>query len=95
MNLLHSKNSQKKNKLKSKPWINKNILAHMKKRDKLLRRYCKAKENDSLYVQIIYEEYKVTRNPITKMKRESKIIGNILKQMKIKLYPPGKGLGQL
>ena len=44
----------------------------MKKRDKFLRRYCKAKENDS-YVQAIYEEYTFTRNSITKMKRESKI----------------------
>ena len=45
----------------------------MKKRDKLLNRYCKAKEKDSLHVQAIYEEYKVTRNSTTKMKRENKI----------------------
>ena len=44
----------------------------MKKRDKLLNKYCKAKEKDS-YIQVIYEEFKVTRNFITKMKRESKI----------------------
>ena len=43
----------------------------MKNRDKFLRIYCKAKENDSLYVQAIYEEYKCTRNSITKMKRDS------------------------
>ena len=60
-------------KLRSKPWINKNILAHMKKRDKLLHRYCKAKEKDSAHVQAIYDEYKVTRNSKRKMKRESKI----------------------
>ena len=66
------KNSQKYYKLRSKPWINKNILAHMKKRDKLLHRYCKAKEKDS-YVKAIYDGDKVTRNSIKKMKRESKI----------------------
>ena len=45
----------------------------MKKRDKLLHRYCEAEEKDSAHVQVIYEEYKVTRNSITKMKRESNI----------------------
>ena len=45
----------------------------MKKCDKLLHIYCKAKEKDSAYVQAIYDEYKVTRKSITKMKRESKI----------------------
>ena len=44
----------------------------MKKRDKLLHRYCKAKKKTQ-NVQAIYDEYKVTRNSITKMKRESKI----------------------
>ena len=53
--------------------INKNILAHMKKRHKLLHKYCKAKEKDSLHIQAICEEDKVTRNSITKMKRENKI----------------------
>ena len=45
----------------------------MRKRGKLLNKYCKAKENDSIYIQAIYEEYKVSRNSIRKMKRESKI----------------------
>ena len=45
----------------------------MKKRDKLLHKYCKAKEKDSAYIQAIDEEDKVTRNSITKMKRESQI----------------------
>ena len=62
-----------KKEYKLKPWINKNILAHMKKRDKLLNRYCKAKEKDSLHIQAIDEGDKVTRNSITEMKRESKI----------------------
>ena len=45
----------------------------MKKHDELLNRYYKAKEKDSLHIQAIYEEDKVTRNSITKIKRESKI----------------------
>ena len=65
--------SKKEYKLRFKPWISKNILARMKKRDKLLNKYCKAKEKDSIHIQAIYEEYKVTGNSITKMKRESKI----------------------
>ena len=48
MNLLHTKKlSKKEYKLRFKPWINKYILAHMKKRDKLLNKYRKAKEKDS------------------------------------------------
>ena len=43
----------------------------------ILPRYCKAKENDS-YVQAIYEEYKGTRNSITKIKRQSIILFNIM-----------------
>ena len=69
----YKKLSKKEHKLKFKPWINKYILARMKKRDKLLNKCCKAKEKDSLHIQAIYEEYKVTRNSITEMKRESKI----------------------
>ena len=38
-----------------------------------MHRYCKAKEKDSLHIQVIYEGDKVTRNSITKMKRESNI----------------------
>ena len=68
----YKKLSKKEYKLKFKPWINKNILPH-EKRDNLINRYCKAKEIDSLHIQAIYEEYRVTRNSITKMKRESKI----------------------
>ena len=69
----YKKLSKKEYKLRFKPWINKYILACMKKRHKLLNKYCKAKEKDSLHIQAIYEEYKVTRNSIMKMKRESKI----------------------
>ena len=40
----YKKLSKKEYKLKSKPWINRNILTEMKKRDKLLHKYCKAKD---------------------------------------------------
>ena len=45
----------------------------MKKSDKLLHKYCKAKDKDSFYAQAIYEDFKFTRNSLTKMKRDSKI----------------------
>ena len=61
---------KKEYKLRPKPWINKNILAQMKKRDDLLHRYCEEKERDSLYVQANYYEYKSTENSVTKMKRK-------------------------
>ena len=98
MNWLLTKNSQKEEyKVRFKPWINKNILAHMKKRDKLLNRYCKAKEKDSLHIQAIYEEYKVTRNSITKMKRESKIdySKKYFEVNKNKAFSISKGIGSI
>ena len=63
----YTKLSKKEYKLKSKPWINRNILTEMKKRDKLLHKYCKAKD------KAIYEDFKFTRNSLTKMKQDSKI----------------------
>ena len=69
----YKKLSKKEYKLKSKPWINRNILTEMKKRDKLLHKYCKAKDKDSFYAQAIYEDFKSFRNSLTKMKRDSKI----------------------
>ena len=69
----YKKLSKKEYKLKSKPWINRNILTEMKKRDKLLHKYCKAKDKDSFYTQTIYEDFKSIRNSLTKMKRDSKI----------------------
>ena len=69
----YKKLSKKEYKLKSKPWINRNILTEMKKRDKLLHKYCKAKDKDSFYAQPIYEDFKSIRNSLTKMKRDSKI----------------------
>ena len=69
----HKKLAKKEYKLKSKPWINRNILTEMKKRDKLLHKYCKAKDKDSFCAQAIYEDFKFARNSLTKMKRDSKI----------------------
>ena len=45
----------------------------MKKRDKLLHKYCKAKDKDYFYAQAIYEDFKSIRNSLTKTKRDSKI----------------------
>ena len=60
-------------KLKSKPWINSEILSKMKTRDKLLRKYRRTADKDSIVSQTIYEEYKIVRNELTKMKRDNKI----------------------
>ena len=43
----YKKLSKKEYKLKSKPWINRNILTEMKKCDKLLHKYCEAKDKVS------------------------------------------------
>ena len=39
--------------LKSKPWINREILLKMKERDKLLQKYCKSADKHSASSQII------------------------------------------
>ena len=57
--------------LKLKPWINNEILAKIYERDKLLQKYCNLK--DSIRKQNVYAQYKLLRNSITKMKRQSKI----------------------
>ena len=51
----YRKITKKEFKLKSKPWINNDILKKMNLRDKLLLRYHKSKESDQK--EIIYEEY--------------------------------------
>ena len=63
----YKKLSKKEYKLKSKPWINRNIPTEMKKRDKLLHKYCKAKDKDSFCAQAIYEDFKFIRNSLTKI----------------------------
>ena len=57
-------------KLKSKPWITKEILAKIHERDKLLHKF--TKEKDPLVKHTIYNEYKLLRNSLTRMKRDSK-----------------------
>ena len=69
----YKKLSKKEIKLKSKPWINKEILAEMSKRDKLLLKYSKMKNKKSEAAQITYEDYKKIRNEVTKLKRDSKV----------------------
>ena len=66
----YKKLSKKELKLKSKPWLIIEIQSLMKKRDKLLHKYIP--KNSQLAINL-YNEYKVIRNKVTKMKRDSKI----------------------
>ena len=68
----YKKLNKREIKLKLKPWINNEILSKMKERDKLLHRYCKLKDKNSINAQNIYTQYKIIRNNITKSKRDSK-----------------------
>ena len=63
--------AKKELKLKSKPWINGDILSKMEERDKLLHKYRIAKDEN--LKSIIYDNYKVVRNLVTKLKRDAKI----------------------
>ena len=69
----YKKNSKKEYRLRFKPWINDEILSKMKKRDKLLNKYCKTVNKESEESQSIYKEYKSIRNEVTKLKSDSKI----------------------
>ena len=69
----YKKLNKREIKLKSKPWINNDILSEMKERDKLLHKYCKLKDKNSINALNIYTQYKIIRNNLTKSKRESKI----------------------
>ena len=69
----YKKLSKREIKLKSKPWINNDILNQMKERDKLLKKFCKLKNKNSESARTIYNQYKIIRNKITKAKRESKV----------------------
>ena len=57
-------------KLKTKPWINAEVQYLMWKRDKLLKTFCKAKDDG--VKQRLYTEYKKIRNDLTTMKRHNK-----------------------
>ena len=67
----YKKISKKQFKLKLKPWINKTILNQINQRDKLFHKYCKEKDPNAK--NKIYNNYKIIRNLITKLKRKSKI----------------------
>ena len=54
-----------------KPWINKNIQDLMKKRDKLLSKFCK--EQDPVKKENLHVNFMLIRNRVTKLKHESKI----------------------
>ena len=69
----YKKLTKREIKLKSKPWINNNILTKMQERDKLLKKYCNLKDKNSTHAQNIYNQYKTIRNNATYLKRQSKI----------------------
>ena len=69
----YKKLSKKEIKLKSKPWINNEILSLMKKRDKLLSKYTKHKKNNPELASNLFNEYKLIRNNVTRLKRDSKL----------------------
>ena len=57
-------------KLTTKPWISKELLKIMQKKNKLYKRYCS--ENDNTKKEKLFTEYKIIRNEVTKLKRDSK-----------------------
>ena len=68
----YRKLTRKKIKLKSKPWINREILDLMKKRDKLLHKFCK--EQEPVKKENLHTNFKFVRNKLTKKKRENKVL---------------------
>ena len=84
MNLLLIKKSQKKFKLKSKPWITKAI-QFLWERDKIFHNYCK--EDNVPRREILYSQFKKkTRNELTQKSEIAKlnITNLILLQIQIK-----------
>ena len=65
--------SKKELKLKSKPWINNLILIEINKCDMLLHKYSKMKYRDNETAKSIYDEYKIIRNKVTKLKRDGRV----------------------
>ena len=59
--------------LKSKPWISNEILSLMKKRDKFLSKYTKHQKNNPELASNLFNEYKLIRNNVTRLKRDSKL----------------------
>ena len=89
--------SKKELKLKTKPWINNEILFLMKKRDKLLFKYSKHKQKNSQVAIALYKEYKGVRNKVTKLKRDNKLeyYKKFFDSNKCKLSSIWKGKDQL
>ena len=81
-----------KNYPKTKPWINKETLILMKKRDKLLYKYSKYKLKNSQLAITIYNEYKLIRNQVTKLKRDNKLdyYKKFFNTINLKCQPSGK-----
>ena len=73
INNLLDKLSKKELKLKQRSLINNSIQYHMKRRDNFLRSYTKLNNKESREAQAILKDYKVVKNLVTKMKRDSKI----------------------
>ena len=67
----YKKVSKREYKLKSKPWISKEIQYLMWQRDKLFNKYCT--ENDHERKDLLLRKYKSLRNDLTSKKRDSKI----------------------
>ena len=58
-------------KLKSKPWINKEVQHLMWKRDKLFRKFRTASDDNTKTK--LYNDYKTLRNELTLLKRNNKL----------------------
>ena len=68
----YRKITKKEYKLKSRPWITKEIQVLMDKRDKLLHKFNKLKNKEADSALNLYNEYKRLRNILTLKKRVSK-----------------------
>ena len=95
----YKKLTKREYKLKSRPWITKEIQSLMGQRDKLLHKYCKLKNKDTENAHTLYTEYKRLRNLLTSMKRDSKkdyyCMPNTLSIIKINFQWYGKVLNLL
>ena len=62
--------TKKEFKLKYKPWVTRGILTSIRRRDKLLKKFIRTK--NQIRKQIIHNEYKTLRNQILDLTRKSK-----------------------
>ena len=68
----YKKLNKREIKLKTKPWITNAIISKMHERDKLLRKFCNLKDKNSVHAKNIFNQYKIIRNELTNLKRQSK-----------------------